>query len=661
MRRRNLTFRDKLLLLGITLTAGPLLLFGAVRWWNNHQLREIAYTGGLRAAEADLDHISDSIYRLSEDSRAALEHNVRENLHSARVLMDQTGNLQLAAGHTVSWQARNQFTKAVSTVSLPKVLIGGTWLGQVHDTETQVPVVDAVRRITKATSTIFQRMNAQGDMLRVATNVTGDDGKRAIGTFIPATGVDGQPNPVVSTVLGGETFVGRAFVVNAWYMAAYEPLLDSERKVIGMLYVGIPEAIATEPLRRAIMNAKVGKSGYIYVLNASGSQRGHYVISKDGKRDGEDIWNSKDDKGNLFIQEICRKAVTLNPGEMYTQRYSWKNPQEPASYFKIARVKYFKAWDWVIAASVPEAEFLETVTAVDRVSDSGTVILLVMGLAILLGCCATWYFVANGLTRRTDRIIRDLNHASNQVSSAAAQVSTTSRQLAQQAEGQAASNQQVTSSLAEMASMAQGNLDHSRTLKQLAAQSRSAAEGGARQIQAMTETMGQIQSAGADVVKINKIIDGIAFQTNILALNAAVEAARAGQAGLGFAVVADEVRSLALRCAEAAKETSEKIQKSMNAGQQGVSVTTEVAEKLEVITASTRKLDELAQSVAQASEQQSQGIAQINASATQMNQGIQSTAASAEEGASRANHFSEQARTLEKLAGELSEMFQQHS
>ncbi len=630
-------------------------------WRNGRQLREISYTGCRRAAEADLDHIAESVYRLCDDSRSSLERNVRDNLYSAKVLLDQVGTIQMDPGSAVTWEARNQFSKAVSSLSLPKVSIGGKWFGQVHDIETQVPVVDAVRSVTKATSTIFQRMNATGDMLRVATNVIGDDGKRAIGTFIPATGADGQPNPVVSTVLRGDTFVGRAFVVNAWYMAAYQPLLGRDESVIGMLYVGIPEAVATEPLRRAIMKTHVGQTGYVFVLNATGSNRGQYVVSQNGRRDGENIWDSQDAKGNFFIQELCRKALALNSDQVATQSYPWKNPMDADLYSKIARIKYFKPWDWVIGASLSEAELYETVTAVDRISHTGTTILFAMGLIILLGCCAIWYFVANGLTRHTDRIIRDLNNASNQLSSAAAQVSTTSRRLAQEAREEAASNRDVTSSLAGMGDKAQGNLGHSRTLKQLAAQARSAAEGGALQIQAMTDTMGQIQSAGADVVKINKIIDEIAFQTNILALNAAVEAARAGEAGLGFAVVAGEVRRLARRCADAARETSEKIQKSMAAGHQGVSVTCEVAEKLEVITASTRKLDELAQSVALASEQQSQGLAQISASAAQMDQGIQSTAANAEEGASRANQFSEQAHTLHKLATELGEMFQRRS
>jgi len=177
-------------------------------------------------------------------------------------------------------------------------------------------------------------------------------------------------------------------------------------------------------------------------------------------------------------------------------------------------------------------------------------------------------------------------------------------------------------------------------------------------MQAMTATKGQIPSAGSDVVKINKIIDGIAFETNILARNAALEGARARDAGLGFAVVADEVRRLAGRCGPGDLRKGSEVDERR---QQGVAVATEVAEKLEMITANTRKLNELAQSVSMASQQQSRGIAQISGSAAQMNQRIQSTAAGAEEGASRANQFSEQARTLDKLATELSEMFQRRS
>ena len=553
--------------------------------------------------------------------------------------MDQAGKPQVVAGASVTWEARNQLTKAGSSLSLPKFLVGPVWLGQVTDAATPVPVVDGVRSITTATSTIFQRMNPQGDMLRVATNVIGDNGKRAIGTFIPAIGADGQPNPVVAAVLRGETFVGRAFVVNAWYMAAYEPLLDSQKNIIGMLYAGVPEVRATEALRSAILRVKVGRTGYVYVLNATGSTRGHYVISKDGQRDGEDIWDSKDSGGNLFIQEICRKALALDPDQMATQQYPWKNQSDSQPRKKIARIKYFKPWDWVIGVSLPEEEMYGMATEVDRISRRTTTILLLMGAVTLVVICAAWLLQANGMTRHTDKIIRELGLASKAVSSAAVQASTTSQRLAQDAREQAASNGKVTASLESMGKVARQNLEHASALKQSAAEARSAAEGGALQMHAMTDTMSQIQSAGADVVKINKLIDEIAFQTNILALNAAVEAARAGQAGLGFAVVAEEVRNLARRSSNAARETSETIQRSMSAGARGVSVTREVAGKLEIIAAGTRKLDQLAQSVATVSEEQNTGIGQIHLEANQMNQGIQSTAANAEEGASRAADY----------------------
>jgi signal transduction histidine kinase len=642
-------------------TGSPLLVFSAVVWQQNRQLRETASAGCLRAAEADLDDVAESVYRLCEDSRSGLEHNARENLHSARVLLDQAGKPAVLAGEAVTWAALNQFTKASFSLSLPKLIVGPAWLGQVTDAATPVPVVDDVRRITRATSTIFQRMNAQGDMLRVATNVIGSDGKRAIGTFIPATGADGQPNPVVATALRGDTFVGRAFVVNAWYMAAYEPLIDSQKNVIGMLYSGVPEAQATEALRRAILRISVGKTGYVYVLNATGPTRGHYVISQGGRRDGEDIWDSKDGAGNLFIQEICRKALNLGPDQMATQRYPWKNASNASPYNKIARIKYFKTWDWVIGVSLPEEEMYGMATEVDRISHRTTTILLAMGAVTLVIICGIWLLQANGMTRHTDKIIRELSQTSKAVSSAAVQAANTSQHLAQDAREQAVSNERVTASLQSMGEVARQNLDHASALKQSATEARRAAEGGALQMHAMTETMSEIQSAGADVVKINRIIDEIAFQTNILALNAAVEAARAGQAGLGFAVVAEEVRNLARRSSDAARETSETIQRSMSAGQRGVSVAGEVAEKLEIIAASTRRLDELAQSVAAVSERQNAGIGQIHQEANQMNQGIQSTAASAEEGANRAEEFTHQARALDGLAMELKALFQSGS
>jgi methyl-accepting chemotaxis protein len=263
MRTNKPNFRAKLLIAGTLVTGVPLLTFGAAVWWQNSHFVEIAAAGSARLADSDLDHTVHGVYALCETARAGLERMVVENLRTATGLLDEAGGFHVYREAMVSWTARNQFTKASSTVSLPQALIGKAWLGQVKDLQTTVPVVDGVRKLTGATATVFQRMNAAGDMLRVATNVVGDDGQRAIGTYIPEAGVDGRPNPVLEKVLRGETFVGRAFVVNAWYMSAYQPIRDAEKNIVGMLYVGVPEGLATEPLRRAILDVHTGRTGRI--------------------------------------------------------------------------------------------------------------------------------------------------------------------------------------------------------------------------------------------------------------------------------------------------------------------------------------------------------------------------------------------------------------
>ena len=181
-------------------------------------------------------------------------------------------------------------------------------------------------------------------MLLVATSVQAADGRRAIGTYIPSRNADGSENPVVSTVLRGETYLGRAFVVNGFYITAYEPIYDSARRVIGALYAGTPQSEALKALRARILQIKIGKSGYVFAMNASGNLRGRYVISKNGQRDGENIWDAQDSTGRYFIREICAKALTLKPHETAAAHYRWVNPGDPAPRMKHAYFTYYKPW-----------------------------------------------------------------------------------------------------------------------------------------------------------------------------------------------------------------------------------------------------------------------------------------------------------------------------
>ncbi len=538
-------------------------------------------------------------------------------------------------------------------VTLPEMQVGGKALGQVVDAKAEALVVDEVRKLVGDTCTIFQRMNAQGDMLRVCSNVLKKDGTRAIGSFIPATGTDGQPDAMISAVLAGKTHLGRTYVVDGWYAAAYEPIADGSGKIIGMLYAGTPEAEAVAATRTAVMGTKIGRTGYVYVLNATGPTQGCYVVSKDGKRDGENIWNAKDAGGNLFIQEVCRKATGLGPGQTAAHNYPWKNDGEAAARMKVVRIGYYRPWDWAIGAGCYEDEVYEATNTIAGLGRKSNIIQYSVGAACLVIAAVAWFFMAGRISRRISRATGHMDQGAAQIAQASAQLSTSSQSLAQGASEQAAALEETTSSLEEMSRMTKKNAETAQQAAGLSNETKTAADKGNQAMQKMSSAINEIQKSAAETAKIIKVIDEIAFQTNLLALNAAVEAARAGEAGKGFAVVAEEVRNLAMRSAEAAKNTASMIEESVNNARNGVAISVDVAKMLEEITAATTKVNALVGEIAAASNQQAQGITQVNTAVTQMDKVTQSNAADAEESASAAEELSSQAVELQSVVNEL--------
>jgi methyl-accepting chemotaxis protein len=265
---------------------------------------------------------------------------------------------------TVAWDAENQVTSQKIKVELPKLVLGTNWFGQNASIDLPSLIVDEVKRVTGAEATVFQRMNDTGDMLRVCTSVMKADGNRAIGTYISAMDADGTPNAVISTVLKGETYRGRALVVNAWHNAVYEPIWDnSHSKVIGMLFVGVDMTESTRAVRDSMVKVTLGKTGYMFVLGTKGNLRGHYIISRNGERDGADVWDTKDASGNLVVQNIISQAQKSKPGSPELLKYQWKDTPTTPAREKFAAVNYFAPWDWVIGASGYTDEYKEAQSA----------------------------------------------------------------------------------------------------------------------------------------------------------------------------------------------------------------------------------------------------------------------------------------------------------
>jgi len=289
------------------------------------------------------------------------------------------------------------------------------------------------------------------------------------------------------------------------------------------------------------------------------------------------------------------------------------------------------------------AERLSQEQAVARQSWEVSIVLVLAFAGVGLGS----FLAIRKLSDTLRQTVSELTSAARQMASAASQVSASSQSLAEGSSEQAASLEETSASGEEISSMARKNCENSLAVAELVTHSQRKFIETNQSLDTMVVAMGEINAQSDKISKIIRVIDEIAFQTNILALNAAVEAARAGEAGAGFAVVADEVRNLAQRCSQAARETAPLIEESIATSNGGKAKVDQVVTVIRTMTEESAKVKTLVDDVNLGSQEQARGIEQIGKAIAQMNQVTQNTAASAEESAAEAKELSTQARAID--------------
>ncbi|WP_104527434.1 methyl-accepting chemotaxis protein [Blastococcus saxobsidens] len=699
----NWGIRTKVVALSVASVAVTGVAMGGVSAWQSGGFADDAERDVRALVDDDISRTAAGVHDVVATQGASTAAKVDSDLATAFYVLNQAGGFSVdpSGRNPVNWEAKNQMSGEVTPVTLPRVLIGGEWLGQNSDAAVPTPVVDTIKDMVGATVTIFQK-TPDGSFLRVATNVQAASGARAIGTYIPAVNPDGKPNPVAAAVTRGETFRGNAFVVDSWLVSAYAPLYGPGGDVTGVLYVGVKQE-NLPALRESLNATTVGETGHIEVYGGTGDRAGNVLISPDAVRDGENMLEATDAEGAAYVRAIVEAGVGLEGREQATVRYV-----DPEAGPTTVRVSYYAPWDWVIATVARDSDFAGPVESLEKGRSDMMTALWIAGLVIaaLGGAVAYWVGrrliqpllslrdrmaeIADGegdLTQRTDDsrndevgqlsgafnrfvdkvagTIRDIGRCAQEVAGSAAGVSTVAEGLAaraarsrDQAQGAHSSAAEISSSVS---SAAAGAEEMGASITEIARSAAEAAEVG-RQAASLAErtesTIAALGASSAEIGDVVKVISGVAEQTNLLALNATIEAARAGDAGKGFAVVANEVKELAQEAAKASEEIAQRvqgIQSETTAAVRSISQIAEVvrsindhqttiASAVEEQTATTR---ELTRSVATAAE----GAGTVTTTLTAVSRDADDSAADVERARSAAQELDGLSKELNRLLG----------
>ena len=437
-------------------------------------------------------------------------------------------------------------------------------------------------------------------------------------------GIDLSGRDYVKAALGGKVNVGsvvKSTVSGLPILTFGAPIYSKSKELVGV--VGTAPKITF--LTDKIDSVKLGKTGYAFVINKEGIIVAHpkkeYILSLNlHEQDG--------------MKEVTGKMMA---GQTGNELYTFQGVKKVAGYAPAPLA------NWFIAVTQNYDELMAPAHSIRNF------ILIAVIIFLALTIVAVTFF-ARSISSPIKSAVDQMEEAANQIASASSQVAAASQSLAEGSSEQASAIEETSSSLEEMSSMTKQNAGNATQADNLMKQANEVVKKANSSMETLTSSMREISAASEETSKIIKTIDEIAFQTNLLALNAAVEAARAGEAGAGFAVVAEEVRNLAMRSADAAKNTSVLIEGTVKKIKDGSDLVAHTNEAFSEVAVSSSKVGELVGEIAAASQEQAQGIDQINKAVAEMDKVTQQTAANAEESASASEEMNAQAEQMKQVS-----------